>query len=155
MWNSNQQFVIAGSADAIEKARIWGMSRHVRVKPLTVTHAFHSPQMNPAAADIETVAKTVNYCAPTLPWYSTLSGKLQPNRRIDADYWVEHLIKAVQFKPALDALVQDLSSDAGLVGVEMGLRLCFPCCVETATPTPNSSQPPWKTARTLTLSAKA
>lgn len=120
VWNSNQQFVIAGSADAIEKARIWGMSRHVRVKPLTVTHAFHSPQMNPAAADIETVAKTVNYCAPALPWYSTLSGKLQPNRRIDANYWVEHLVKAVQFKPALDALVQDLSSDAGLVGVEMG-----------------------------------
>lgn len=120
VWNSDAQFVVAGDSAAIEAARMWGVKKQVRIKPLTVTHAFHSPQMAAAKSDIEAAASKIEYHAPQLNWYSTVTGNKQVQQAIEANYWSRHLVNTVKFKPAFDTLLGDIPSGQGVIGIEMG-----------------------------------
>ena len=102
--NSPEQVVIAGDQAAVMQLAAGFSARGVRTKALPVSHAFHSPQMEPILAPFRAVAETISYQRPALPLVSNLTGALVTDEICHAEYWVQHVRQAVRFAAGLKAL---------------------------------------------------
>jgi acyl transferase domain-containing protein len=76
----------------------------VRTTPLTVSHAFHSPLMEPMLAAFEQVAAGAAYAAPRCGLVSNLTGQPCRPGDLDAAYWRRHVREPVQFQAGITAL---------------------------------------------------
>ncbi|MEV5986811.1 acyltransferase domain-containing protein, partial [Streptomyces sp. NPDC052051] len=90
--------VISGDAEAAEEAaRILRGQGH-KTRPLTVSHAFHSPHMDPVLADFEQAAAQVTFHAPTIPLVSDVTGTwTTPEQLADPAYWSQHIRSTVRY----------------------------------------------------------
>ncbi|MFI2762280.1 SDR family NAD(P)-dependent oxidoreductase [Streptomyces echinatus] len=99
--NGPRSVVISGAEDAVDALA----ARFGESKRLKVSHAFHSPLMEPMLADFAEAAARCAFERPRIPVVSTLTGALaDPGRLATADHWVEHVRRPVRFAPALTAL---------------------------------------------------
>ncbi|WP_158857749.1 type I polyketide synthase, partial [Streptomyces sp. NRRL B-1347] len=100
--NSPTHLVLSGEREQIERAGAALRERSVTVKPLAVSHAFHSPLMAGAAEPLRAAARPVRFAEPVIPWVSDATG--EPVGRIDADALVDHLLGTVRFADGCAAL---------------------------------------------------
>ena len=107
--NGPHEVVVSGAASALDRVRSELGDREVRTAMLAVSHAFHSPLMQPAAAAFGDLAAGFTYRAPEIPIYSTVRGRLLGvDEPMDAGYWVEQITAPVRFADAArDALHAD------------------------------------------------
>ncbi len=85
---------------------------------LKVSHAFHSPLMDPMLDDFRTVLDSVSYETPTIPIVSTLTGKPVSGAELgSADYWVRHVRESVRFADAVVDMGADVLVEIGPGGV--------------------------------------
>ncbi len=103
--NGPQNVVVSGRTQALDELLAQFRAEGVETHPLTVTHAFHSPLMEPMLDDFEHFASRIDFQAPALPFISTLSGQLLSKDEIpDAAYWRRHCREPVQFLTGLSSL---------------------------------------------------
>ncbi|MFI2472456.1 type I polyketide synthase [Nocardia xishanensis] len=102
--NGPREVVVSGAAHAIARLGALLADRGVTARPLTVSHAFHSPLMAPMREEFAQVARECVYHPPSIPVYSTLRGRLlETGEPMDACYWIEHVEATVRFADAATA----------------------------------------------------
>jgi acyl transferase domain-containing protein/acyl carrier protein len=110
--NGPDSVVISGDEDAV----LTIASGFAKTKRLRVSHAFHSPRMEPMLAEFKAVAEGLTFHAPRLPIVSNLTGEPAGEELLTADYWVDHVRRAVRF---LDG-IRHLESEGVTTYVELG-----------------------------------
>ncbi len=101
--NGPAETVLSGSrvlvTEALEKLTQVG----IQSKELSVSHAFHSPLMNPILNAFEKIA-TVPHHSPQITFVSSLTGGIIEN--VEAQHWRKHLRETVCFADGLNTLLE-------------------------------------------------
>ncbi|MFE9466670.1 SDR family NAD(P)-dependent oxidoreductase [Streptomyces virginiae] len=74
---------------------------------LRVSHAFHSPLMEPAMEELRAVVARLAFAEPQLTFVSDLTGRpVGADALADPEYWVRHARHAVRFQDGVAALAE-------------------------------------------------
>lgn len=116
VYNSPQDLVLSGDADALAGIESLLGEAGVRTRRLQVSHAFHSELLDPMADAFAKEVESVAWAAPTSArWISCARGEM--TTAPDARYWREHLTEPVRF---WDALTLACAGDGPTVLMEIG-----------------------------------
>ncbi|MEU7820603.1 type I polyketide synthase [Catellatospora sp. NPDC049133] len=97
--NGPSSVVISGDEQAVD-AVVAALG--VNGRRLAVSHAFHSPLMEPMLAEFEQVVSGLRFEAPTVPFVSSVTGGLVGADELSRPgYWVEHVRRPVLFADAV------------------------------------------------------
>ncbi|MGW0545456.1 type I polyketide synthase, partial [Streptomyces griseoincarnatus] len=105
--NGPSSVVVSGERAGVERVveHFQGLGR--RVKWLKVSHAFHSPLMDPMLDDFSDVVRNLSFSEPRIPIVSTVTGTpAEPGTLTDPDYWVRHVRGTVRFHDAVIHLAE-------------------------------------------------
>ncbi|MEL4898481.1 SDR family NAD(P)-dependent oxidoreductase [Crocosphaera sp. Alani8] len=104
--NHQKNVVISGEKEAIQKIVIKMESEGIKTQTLQVSHAFHSPMMEPMLKEFETVAKQIKYLSPKIKIVSTVTGKIIKSEIATAEYWCRQIRETVKFKQGMECLAE-------------------------------------------------
>ena len=132
--NGPRNCVISGEKPAVEQAVALLSDENIKAKLLTVSHAFHSPMMQPMLDKFSKVVEQVKLKAPRIRFISSKTGKTATQDVKNAQYWVEHVRDAVLFLDAARELGQQKLQACVEIGPGANLVKLAPQCVESTAP---------------------
>jgi acyl transferase domain-containing protein/surfactin synthase thioesterase subunit/acyl carrier protein len=95
--NAPSSVVISGAQAAVAAVAQQFAARGVDVKRLTVSHAFHSPLMDPMLEALRAVAESISYRPALMPLVSHVTGQLASVELATPGYWVRQVRDPVRF----------------------------------------------------------
>jgi acyl transferase domain-containing protein/acyl carrier protein len=123
--NGPESVVVSGRTEAVAKLEKEFAGRGRRVRYLDVSHAFHSPLMDPVLDEFARIAASVTFQPATIPVVSNVTGDLMGDDRLaDPAYWADHIRATVRYADGVRALareqvdtVVELGPDAALTAL--------------------------------------
>ncbi|MEU9371450.1 SDR family NAD(P)-dependent oxidoreductase [Streptomyces avermitilis] len=104
--NGPASMVLSGTQEAVTAADARLAAAGLRTKRLTVSHAFHSPLMEPMLAAYERELAQVTFAEPELPVISNVTGKpATAGQLCDPAYWARQVRRTVRFADGVDSLL--------------------------------------------------
>jgi acyl transferase domain-containing protein/short-subunit dehydrogenase/acyl carrier protein len=130
--NGPRALVLSGDAMAV-RAVAAGLERQGRrVRELRVSHAFHSPLMEPMLDDFAASIAEVRLAAPEVPVVSTVTGTEADAELTELSYWVRQVREPVRFADAVTALREQGVTRFVELGPDAVLTPLVDDCVPTA-----------------------
>nr|WP_268239977.1 type I polyketide synthase [Streptomyces fuscichromogenes] len=110
--NGPSAVVVSGDADAVEEIAGRFRTEGVRVKALTVSHAFHSVHMDEVLAEFTRTITALTFNPPAIPVVSNVTGRIATAEELtDPGYWARHIRGTVRFHDGLSTLAaQDVTT---------------------------------------------
>jgi acyl transferase domain-containing protein len=103
--NGPDASVISGRAEVVRAICATFAGAGVRTEALRVSHAFHSPLIEPMLAPLHRAADGIDASPPRVPLVSNVTGELWPwDGAPDADYWCRHARMPVRFAAGVQTL---------------------------------------------------
>ena len=97
--------VISGTAAAVDQLEAHWQEQERKTKRLSVSHAFHSPLIEPMLEEFSALVSSLELKAPSLPVISNTSGeRLTAEQATDPAYWVAHARQPVRFADSIATL---------------------------------------------------
>ncbi len=123
--NAPASVVISGERETVDRILSELKAHQIDSRRLQVSHAFHSPLMNPILEEFRKSASEIMYAKPTLPLISNVSGTWASGMdAASAEYWTRHIREGVRFYDAMQTLDQagyrvflEIGADATLTGL--------------------------------------
>ncbi|MER7562283.1 type I polyketide synthase [Streptomyces sp. NPDC097941] len=127
--NGPESVVLSGDEEAVSAlaARLGRTATRLRV-----SHAFHSPLLDPMLDGLREVAESVTYHRPSVPVVSTLTGRPEPDAIRTAEYWVRQARETVRFADAVQWLARTGVTAYLEAGPAAALSTAAEECVEPA-----------------------
>jgi acyl transferase domain-containing protein len=95
--NGPADVVLSGKLEDLDTVTERLAGEGMTVVRLRVSHAFHSPLIEPMLTEFDHVARSITFRTPTLPLVSNVTGQLAGAEVATAEYWVRHVREAVRF----------------------------------------------------------
>ncbi|WP_199812907.1 type I polyketide synthase [Streptomyces sp. NRRL S-1868] len=106
--NGPSSVVVSGVEAEVEAVRSRFEGEGRRTSRLSVSHAFHSPLMEPMLEDFHRAIERLSFQAPTVPVVSNVTGEMASAEELTTPgYWVRHVRETVRFADGIDALVSE------------------------------------------------
>lgn len=102
--NGPASCVISGERSAVRDLQVIFSEAGVEVRPLNVSHAFHSPLMEPMLSEFREIARGVAFASPEVGLISNVSGSPAGDEVTDPEYWVRHIREPVNFLDGIRSL---------------------------------------------------
>nr|WP_078531144.1 type I polyketide synthase [Streptomyces sp. PsTaAH-124] len=131
--NSPQSTVISGAEAEVQAIAQHFAAQGRKTKQLTVSHAFHSPLMEPVLEEFRAVAESLTYERPRIPFVSTVTGESVTDELTTPAYWTEHIRKPVRLTDALAQLARTGTSVFLEIGPDAVLTALGPATHDDAT----------------------
>jgi 8-amino-7-oxononanoate synthase len=128
--NGPQSVVISGVQASVAAIVTELEAEGIKTKPLQVSHAFHSPLMEPMLAEFAQVASEVAYARPRMSLISNLTGDLIGAEIATPEYWCLHVRQPVKFAASMETLQRQdyqVFLEIGPKPILLGMgRTCLP-----------------------------
>lgn len=146
--NGPESFVISGQRQAVKAVCITLEAAGVKTKKLQVSHAFHSPLIEPMLVDFERVASDVTYSLPQIGFISNITGEMTTAEIATPEYWCRHVRQPVRFAAGMKTLFQqgyEVFLEIGPKPTLLGMgRNCLPSGVGKWFPSLRPGQADWQ-----------
>ncbi|TYB85036.1 type I polyketide synthase [Oceaniovalibus sp. ACAM 378] len=99
--NGPQNVVISGAVAAMDAADAAARANGFTPTRLRVSHAFHSPLMEPMLSAFEAAVANCTLTVPEISLISNLTGQVESGKLTEPGYWREHVRAPVRFADGL------------------------------------------------------
>ncbi|MBF0228387.1 MAG: SDR family NAD(P)-dependent oxidoreductase [Desulfamplus sp.] len=151
-FNGPKHTVISGREDAITDVIEPFKARGTKVVRLTVSHAFHSPLIEPILDEFEKTAASISFKKPTVRLVSNVGGDIAGNEIMTPAYWRNHIRNPVRFFESMTTLKREGVSIFVEIGPKPTLlgmgRTALPDLEGLWLPSLRVGQPDWDVALT-------
>ncbi|WOR03154.1 type I polyketide synthase [Mycobacterium marinum] len=104
--NGPTSVAVAGPAEQLNALHEHCNNNNHKVTLLRVSHAFHSPAMDPILTEFETIANRLSYRPHSVPIISNLTGSLATVEQLTSPrYWAQHVREPVRFHDGVTGLL--------------------------------------------------